>query len=143
MLARLFGWHLPATLRLVTEGRAGWLRDLVYEYLALHDWGELGHHHRFAECERFASFLEVRVLKRRMPPPHVEAVLGFERGVIDLVRRAASLPIAAWPARPGAPLAPDARLVRGPVQRRLGLPVDLLAWLREPTTELQVTAPGP
>jgi len=146
MVSRLLGWHLPATLRLVTEGRPGWLRDLVYEYLSLHRWVELGHHRRFAECARFATFVEERVLKRRMPPPHVEAVLAFERGLIELTRRAAMLPMAEWPARgqriaaPGAPIVP---IVRGPVQVQLALPVDILAWLREPTIELHVTALGP
>ena len=145
MVARLLGWHLPATLRLVTEGRDGWLRDLVYEYLSLHRWVELGHHHRFAECERFAAFVEHRVLKRRRPPPHIEAVLGFERGLIELSRRAAALPIAAWPRPRGAApeAARDAMIMRGPVQLQLALPVDLLAWLRDPTTELRVTAPVP
>ncbi|HEX8110587.1 MAG TPA: hypothetical protein VF516_22805, partial [Kofleriaceae bacterium] len=76
MVSRLLGWHLPATLRLVTEGRDGWLRDLVYEYLSLHRWVEFGHHHRFAECERFAALVEHRVLQRRRPPPHIAAVLG-------------------------------------------------------------------
>jgi hypothetical protein len=145
MVSRLLGWHLPATLRLVTEGRDGWLRDLVYEYLSLHRWVELGHHHRFAECERFAAFVEHRVIKRRRPPPHIEAVLGFERGLIELSRRAAALPIAAWP-RPHA-AAPEparhARILRGPVQLQLALPVDILAWLRDPTTELRVTASTP
>lgn len=156
MVSRLLGWHLPATLRLVTEGRDGWLRDLVHEYLSLHRWVELGHHHRFAECERFAAFVEHRVLQRRRPPPHIAAVLGFERGLIELARRAAALPIAAWPPRPAAADASpgalpgaspdawnDARIVRGPVQRSLTLPVDILAWLRDPTTELRVTAPAP
>lgn len=143
MVSRLLGWHLPATLRLVTEGRPGWLRDLVYEYLSLHRWVELGHHRRFAECERFATFVEERVLKRRMPPPHVEAVLAFERGLIGLTRRAAMLPTAEWPARVQPIAAPGAPIVRGPVQIQLALPVDILAWLREPTSELHVTAPGP
>jgi hypothetical protein len=146
MVSRLLGWHLPATLRLVTEGRDGWLRDLVYEYLSLHRWIELGHHHRFAECERFAAFVEHRVVKRRRPPPHIEAVLGFERGLIELSRRAAALPVAAWPRLHGA-AAPeatrDAMIMRGPVQLQLALPVDILAWLRDPTTELRVTAPAP
>jgi hypothetical protein len=143
MVSRLLGWHLPATLRLVTEGREGWLRDLVYEYLSLHRWVELGHHHRFAECERFAAFVEVRVLKRRMPPLHVEAVLAFERGVIDVSRRAATLPIAESSPRPHGAPASDAAIVRGPVQVQLALPVDILAWLRDPTTDLHVTAPAP
>lgn len=146
MVSRLLGWHLPATLRLVTEGRDGWLRDLVYEYLSLHRWIELGHHHRFAECERFAAFVEHRVLKRRRPPPHIEAVLGFERAALDLLRRAAVLPIAGWPRPHGEPAPaamPGAKIVRGPVQLQLTLPVDLLAWLRDPTTELRVTAPVP
>jgi len=143
MVSRLLGWHLPATLRLVTEGRPGWLRDLVYEYLSLHRWVELGHHRRFAECERFAMFLEDRVLKRRMPPPHIEAVLAWERGLIELTRRAAMLPVAEWPARDPRIAAAGAPIVRGPVQVQLALPVDLLAWLREPTRELQVTSPGP
>ena len=144
MVSRLLGWHLPATLRLVTEGREGWLRDLVYEYLSLERWVELGHHHRFAECERFAEFVEHRVLKRRMPPPHIEAVLAFERGVIDLLRRAAALPIAAWPPPAAVPAAaPDAAILRGPVQVQLALPVDLLAWLCDPRTELHVTTPAP
>ena len=143
MVSRLLGWHLPATLRLVTEGRPGWLRDLVYEYLSLHCWVELGHHRRFAECERFATFVEERVLKRRMPPPHIEAVLAFERGLIELTRRAAMLPAAEWPRRGQPTATPGAPVVRGPVQVQLALPVDLLAWLREPTSELHVTAPGP
>jgi hypothetical protein len=157
MLSRMLGWHMPATLRLVTEGREAWLRDLVYEYLALHCWAELGHHHRFAECERFAAFIEQRVLKRRMPPPYIEAVLAFERVALELVRRAAALPVASWvaPRNAGTDAAsdagtdaanrarPDATIARGPVQRQLTLPVDILAWLRAPTTELQVTAPGP
>jgi hypothetical protein len=142
MVSRLLGWQLPATLRLVTEGRDGWLRDLVHEYLSLHRWVELGHHHRFAECERFAAFVEHRVLKRRRPPPHIAAVLGFERAALDLLRRAAVLPIAGWPGPPGE-AAPGAMIVRGPVQLQLALPIDILAWLREPTTELRVTAPGP
>ena len=112
MVSRLLGWHLPATLRLVTEGREGWLRDLVYEYLSLHRWIELGHHHRFAECARFAAFLEDRVLKRRMPPPHVEAVLGFERGVIELLRRAATLPVASWRPEQYPEQYPEQRLAR-------------------------------
>jgi len=146
MVSRLLGWHLPGTLRLVTEGRDGWLRDLVYEYLSLHRWVELGHHHRFAECERFAAFVEHRVLKRRMPPPHIEAVLAFERAMIDLLRRAATLPIAAWPAWPprlDSAAAPDVALVCGPVQVELALPADILGWLRDPTTELRVVAPAP
>jgi hypothetical protein len=142
MVSRLLGWHLPATLRLVTEGRDGWLRDLVHEYLSLHRWVELGHHHRFAECERFAAFVEHRVLQRRRPPPHIEAVLGFERGLIELARRAAVLPIAGWPGPPGE-AAPGAMILRGPVQLQLVLPIDILAWLRDPTTELRVTAPTP
>jgi hypothetical protein len=143
MVSRLLGWQLPATLRLITEGRDGWLRDLVYEYLSLHRWVELGHHHRVAECERFAAFVEHRVVKRRMPPPHIEAVLAFERGLIELSRRAATLPIAAWPPRRPGAVAADAAIVRGPVQLALALPVDLLAWLRDPSTELRVTSPAP
>lgn len=144
MVSRLLGWHLPATLRLIAEGKEGWLRDLVYEYLSLHRWVELGHHHRFAECARFAAFVEKRVLARRMPPPHVEAVLAFERGLLELARRAAMLPITEWPQRAAAAeVRSDAIVVRGPVQVQLHLPVDLLAWLRSPTRELEVTAEAP
>jgi len=144
MVSRLLGWHLPATLRLITEGKEGWLRDLVYEYLSLHRWVELGHHHRFAECERFAAFVEKRVLVRRMPPPYIEAVLAFERGLLELARRAAMLPIAEWPRRTEAgAVGADAVIVRGPVQTQLQLPVDLLAWLRKPAGELQIAAEAP
>jgi hypothetical protein len=34
-------------------------------------------------------------------------------------------------------------LVRGPVQVQLALPIDILDWLRAPTTELRVVAPAP
>jgi hypothetical protein len=34
-------------------------------------------------------------------------------------------------------------IVRGPVQVQLALPADILAWLRDPTTDLHVTAPAP
>ena len=57
--------YMPRTVRLLTRGDDDWRQDLCFEYLAHHRWLPLGHM-RLAECERFASYVQTRVMKRRI-----------------------------------------------------------------------------
>lgn len=135
MVSRLLNWHLPATMRLLTDGVSDWQRDLVFEYLTLHRWIEFGHHRRFAECRRFASFVEGRVLKRRRPPEHIAEVMSFERNALDLLERASRLPVAEWETPRSSEV-----VRRGIVQALVPLRADVLDWVRAPRGPLKVSS---
>src|SRR5512141_1771950 len=57
--------YMPRTVKLLTRGDDDWRQDLCFEYLAHYQWRPLGHL-RLAECERFASYVRTRVMKRRI-----------------------------------------------------------------------------
>lgn len=153
MVSRILKWHLPGTIQLLTRGSNDWLRDIAYEYMAHSRWQDFGHHNRGPECERFARFVRQRIMTRRRPPEHLEAVLGFELAVLELGQKASRLPLAEWPAAyPQTPVAEDS--VAGPplqavvprqapVARTFELPVDIVSWLRKPEGDLRVDGPGP
>jgi hypothetical protein len=136
--------YMPRTLRLLTGGNDDWRQDLCFEYLAHHRWRSLGHM-RLAECERFGEFVRSRVMKRRVPPPHLEAVMAFELAVIRLLRSTADLAGEAWPVRRDVT---DAELPalsprRGPVQTLVELDVDLRPWIESGDPTRGEVGPGP
>lgn len=121
--------YLPRTVRMLTNGDENWLQDVCFEYLAYFRWKEHGHF-RFTECERFATYVRERIMKRRITPPHLEVVLDFELAVIRLLKRTAALP----PPWPAPPVLDDdalaaARLGRGRAVEVITLPVDIRAWV--------------
>lgn len=134
MVARVIQWHLPGTVQLLTRGSDDWMRDLAFEYLAYHQWKDLGHHQRFAECQRFAGFVRQRIAKRRRPPEHLETVLGLELAALELLRAAAQVPPDAWPVTGEVDVA-GLRPRRGPVHQVVELAVDILDWLERPEGE--------
>jgi hypothetical protein len=140
MVSRVLKWHLPATIALLTGGNDDWLRDLTYEYISDQRWKDLGHHRRLAECARFAKVVRSKIMKRRRPPEYLEHVLSFELSIHELLQRASSLPLDAWP-KPGDPA--TARPVPAPATKLVELPVDLVAWLAKPEGPLTVTSPEP
>ncbi len=122
--------YLPRTIKLLTGGDDNWLQDISFEYLAFHRWREHGQF-RFAECQRFGTYVRERIMKRRMTPPHLDVVLEFELAVVALLARTATVAPDQWP-RP-VELTDEAlsaaRLRRGPVVELLELPVDIREWV--------------
>lgn len=134
--------YMPRTLRLLCNGDEAWQQDVCFEYLAYYRWKELGHF-RLAECERFGEYTRERIMKRRIPPPHLEAVLAFELATVRVLKRTAEISASAWP----APWTPDddelaaARIGRGPAAEIVEVPVDLRQWVQ--TGDPLVGTPGP
>jgi hypothetical protein len=122
--------YLPRTIKLLTNGDENWLQDITFEYLSSFRWKEHGHH-RFAECERFATYVRDRIMKRRITPRYLDEVLEFELEVIRLLRDTAQVPLEAWP-KPQ--VLDDAQLLasriqRAPAVRTIDLAVDLTEWV--------------
>jgi hypothetical protein len=136
--------YLPRTLHLLTRGDLDWRQDLCFEYLAHHRWRPLGHL-RLAECERFADFVRQRVMKRRPPPQHLDAVLTYELAVVRMMRATVDVPAAAWPVRRDVSDAelPAIRPRRGPVQTLVELDVDLRPWIEAGAPVGGEVGPGP
>jgi hypothetical protein len=136
--------YLPRTLRLITRGDDDWRQDLCFEYLAHHRWRALGHQ-RLAECERFAEFVRTRVMKRRIPPPHLEAVLAYELAVVEMLRSTAGVAADAWPVPRGVTdeELPALRPRRSPVQTVIELEVDLRPWIEGGDPLRAEVGPGP
>jgi hypothetical protein len=143
-ISDVLGIYLPRTVRLLTRGQDDWRQDLCFEYLAHHRWRSFGHL-RLTECERFAAFIRTRVLKRRVPPPHLEEVLAFELAVIGLLRATAGVAPDAWPVRRELPDAelPALRPRRSPVQAMVDLGVDLRPWIESGDPTRGEVGPGP
>jgi hypothetical protein len=122
--------YMPRTVRLLTRGDDQWRNDLCFEYLAHHRWRPMGHM-QLMECERFASFIQTRVLKRRVAPPHLEAAMAYELAVIRLLRSTAHIAAEAWPVRRDVSDAalPALRPRRSPAQVLVELDVDLRPWI--------------
>jgi len=120
--------YLPRTIKLLTKGEDQWLQDMAYEYISYYRWTEQGHH-RLSECERFGTYARERIMKRRLVPPHFEAILDYELALVRLLKRTAT--VVAWP----QPVELDdaslgASFVhRGPAVELIRLPVDLRAWI--------------
>jgi hypothetical protein len=123
--------YMVRTLRLLCRNNEAWEQEVCFEYLAFHRWQELGHF-RLAECERFGEYTRERIMKRRVPPPHLDAVMTFELGVVRALKRTAKIAPGAWP----SPQTLDdnelaaARLVRGPAVELIEMPVDISEWIR-------------
>jgi hypothetical protein len=135
--------YMPRTVRLLTRGDDDWRQDLCFEYLAHHRWRAIGHM-RLAECERFADYVRKRVMKRRVTPPHLDAVLTFELAVVRLLKATAGVSRDAWPVRRevGAELA-GLRPRRSPVQTVIELEVDLRPWIESADPLRGEVGPGP
>lgn len=82
-MLKLRRW-MPLTTALLTDGRTDWLMDLCFEYLTHHRWDELGHRH-FAECLRFADFIDRRVAQRRPLPAHLDTALRYEAAICRML----------------------------------------------------------
>jgi hypothetical protein len=136
--------YMPRTVRLLTRGDDDWRQDICFEYLAHHRWKAMGHL-RLTECERFASYVENRILKRRIAPPHLEDVLAFELAVVRLIRSTANVAADAWPVRRAISEAelPRLRPRRSPVQVVLELAVDLRPWIESADPLQGEVRPGP
>lgn len=136
--------YMPRMMRMVTGGDDSWRQDLCYEYLAYHRWQSLGHL-QLSECERFASFVRSRVMKRRPTPPHLETVIRYELAVVRLLRSTAGIPAEAWPVHRelGDDDLPAARPRRGPCQVVVELDVDLRPWIESGDPTRGEVGPGP
>lgn len=136
--------YMPRTVRLLTRGDDDWRQELCFEYLAHHAWTPLGHL-RLAECERFAAYVRTRVVKRRMSPPHLDAVLAFELALVRLIKATAGVPADAWPRRRDVTAAelPALRPRRSPVQVIIDLDVDLRPWIESADPARGEVGPGP
>lgn len=136
--------YLPRTVKLLTRGDDDWRQDLCFEYLAHHRWEPLGHL-RLAECERFAGYVRTRVMKRRITPPHLEAVIAFELAVVRLIRATADVAPDAWPVRRAVTEAelPGLCPRRSPVQTIVELEVDLRPWIESADPLRGEVGPGP
>jgi hypothetical protein len=136
--------YMPRTVRLLTRGDDAWRQDLCFEYLAHHRWRSLGHM-RLTECERFMAFIRTRVMKRRLTPPHLEAVMAFELAVIRLLRATAEIAAEAWPLRRAVTDTdlPAVRPRRSPVQAVVELDVDLRPWIESGDPARGEVGPGP
>ena len=130
--------YLPRTLYLLTRGQEDWLRDIIYEYVALHRWHEMGRNY-LAECVRFGRHVRERIAKRRALPDIVEHVLSMELSVVELLREAGQVPAEQWP-RGRRELDDEAlaaaRPRRGPAVKIIDLPVDFSDWVHsaDPST---------
>jgi hypothetical protein len=136
--------YLPRTVRMLTRGDDDWRQELCFEYLARHRWQALGHM-RLAECERFADYVLTRIMKRRLTPPHLEAVVAYELAVVRLIRATVGVPVGAWPVRRAVT---DAELSgirprRSPVQVVVELAVDLRPWIESADPLRGEIAPEP
>lgn len=122
--------YMPRTVRMLTRGDDDWRQEVCFEYLSRHRWQALGHH-RLAECERFAGYVRTRIMKRRLTPPHLDAVITFELALVRLLRATAGVPADAWPVRRAVTEAevPALRPRRSPVQAVVELDVDLRPWI--------------
>jgi hypothetical protein len=136
--------YLPRTMRLLAKGDEDWLQEMCFEYLERHRWQALGHM-RLAECERFAGYVTTRIMKRRITPPHLEAVLAYELAVVRLIRSTAQVAPDAWPARREVSAAelPTVRPRRSPVQVIVELDVDLRPWIESADPTRGEVGPGP
>lgn len=136
--------YMPRMMRMVTGGDDGWRQDLCYEYLAHHRWQPLGHL-QLSECERFTRFVRSRVMKRRITPPHLEAVIQYELAVVRLLRSTAAIPADAWPVhrKVSDDELPAARPRRGPCQVQVELDVDLRPWIASGDPSRGEVGPGP
>ncbi len=136
--------YMPRTIRLLTNGNDDWRQDLSFEYLAHHRWRSLGHM-MLSECERFAEFVRVRVMKRRIMPPHFDALLTYELAVVKILRSTAGVPGDAWPVRRevSAEELPAIKPRRSPVQTVVELDVDLRPWIEsgDPLKDAVVAEP--
>ena len=136
--------YMPRTVRLLTRGDDQWRNDLCFEYLAHHRWRPMGHM-QLMECERFATFIQTRVLKRRVAPPHLEAAMAYELAVIRLLRSTAQIAAEAWPVRRdvGDVEFPALRPRRSPAQVVVELDVDLRPWIESGDPARGEVGPGP
>jgi hypothetical protein len=136
--------HLPRTARLLTRGDDDWLQDICYEYLSHHRWDALGHR-RLTECERFGRYVRGRIMRRRITPPHLEAVLELELAVIDVYKQTAAIPRDGWPTPPvfDDDALQSSRPRRGPAQRLLEQAIDLRAFMSAAKPLEVVAGPGP
>jgi len=123
-------YYLPRTLTLLTGGNELWRQDLCFEYLAHHRWQQLGHM-QLTECVRFAKFVRARVMRRRVTPAHLDAVLSYELAVVELLRSTAKIAPEAWPVRREVTELelPALRPRRSPAQIVIDLDVDLRPWI--------------
>ena len=136
--------YMPRMMQLLTGGDDRWRQDLCFEYLAYHRWRPLGHM-QLSECERFAGFVRSRVMKRRLTPPHLAAVIEFELAVVQLLRSTAGVAADAWPVRRDVSDAdlPALRPRRSPVQSVVELDVDLRPWIESGDPTRGEVGPGP
>jgi hypothetical protein len=136
--------YLPRTMRLLTKGDEDWLQEVCFEYLERHRWQVLGHM-RLAECERFAGYVATRIMKRRITPLHLEAVLAYELAVVKLIRSTTRVAADAWPAHRAISDAelPAVRPRRSPVQVIVELDVDLRPWIESADPARGEVGPGP
>jgi hypothetical protein len=136
--------YMPRTVRLLTRGDDQWRQDLCFEYLAYHRWRPMGHM-QLTECERFAEFIRTRIMKRRLTPPHLEAVMAYELAVIGLLRSTTKVAADAWPVRRTITDAelPALRPRRSPVQVAVELDVDLRPWIESGDPARGEVGPGP
>ena len=123
-------YYMPRTINLLTRGDEAWRQDLCYEYLAHHRWREMGHK-QLTECERFAAFVRTRVMRRRLTPRYLEAVMAFELAVIQVLRSTAAIAPDAWPVRRELTdlELPAIRPRRSPAQAVVELEADLRPWI--------------
>ncbi len=127
---RLRTW-LPLTVHVLTGGIEDWLNDLVFEYLTLHQWNDLGPY-QLSECERFIQFVRDRVLLRRTWNERLEPVLDFELAVVQLLKQTRDVEPGGWPELRAGIGDDELRALRprpGPVTRIVELPIDLTPWL--------------
>jgi len=123
--------YLPRTLYFLTKGEDGWLRDLVYEYVAYHRWHEYGRSY-LTECIRFARYVRERIAQRRRLPEILDPVMALELAVVEVLRETANVPPEAWQRGP----APDDAALRaarprwGPAMKIIDLPVDFTEWIQ-------------
>jgi hypothetical protein len=123
--------YMPRTIYLLTRGQEDWLRDIIYEYVALHRWQELGRNY-LAECLRFGRHVRERIARRRALPDIVEHVLSMELSVVELLREAGQVPAEQWP-RERRELDDEAlaaaRPRPGPAVKIIDVPVDISDWI--------------
>lgn len=134
--------YLPRTVKLLTAGSDDWLRDISYEYLAHHHWQALGQN-RLSECQRFGNYVLERIAKRRRLPDHCEALLHFERSVVDLLRSTADLAAADWPSKRELFEVASTRPRLGRTTALIDLPVDISAWISSGELDPATIQPEP
>jgi hypothetical protein len=84
-------------------------------------------------------------MKRRVTPPHLEAVLDFELGVIRLLKRTAEIPADQWPVPPQLSDAQlgDLRVRRAPAVELIELPIDIRELVESRDPARAAVRPGP